>query len=295
VTTVDPGAEPTAAPEAAVAAAATDHSASTASAPRVRTRRLGPDELAELEEERKFLLTSLTDLEREHDAGDLDDADYHALADGYTKRAAEVLRAIDAGRAELPPKKPRRWGRLVAGTAAVIALAAGAGILVAQASGQRLPGDTVSGDIAESANTLLAEARALQNTDPLAALDRYEQALELQPDNAEALTYLGWLRVRVGAEADGRGLATGAELVAKGEASLDRAIEVAPSYADPYCFKAITRFRFYGDAAGARPAVDACLASNPPQVVLGLVANLQAEIDAALGGAPTTVAPTTTP
>ena len=33
------------------------------------------DRLAALEEERRFLLRSLTDLEREHDAGDVDDLD----------------------------------------------------------------------------------------------------------------------------------------------------------------------------------------------------------------------------
>ena len=42
------------------------------------------DRLAELEEERHYLLRSLTDLEKEHDAGDVDDLDYHTLKDGYT-------------------------------------------------------------------------------------------------------------------------------------------------------------------------------------------------------------------
>ena len=60
------------------------------------------DRLATLEEERRFLLRSLTDLEREHDAGDVDDLDYETLKDGYTFRAARVLRQIDEGRSELP-------------------------------------------------------------------------------------------------------------------------------------------------------------------------------------------------
>src|SRR5690606_11549803 len=58
-------------------------------------RQLDPDALAALEEERDFLLRSLDDLEREHDAGDVDDADYAELKDDYTARAAAVLRAID--------------------------------------------------------------------------------------------------------------------------------------------------------------------------------------------------------
>ena len=45
-----------------------------------------------------------TDLEREHDAGDVDDLDYQTLKDGYTVRAADVLREIEAGRSELPAR-----------------------------------------------------------------------------------------------------------------------------------------------------------------------------------------------
>ena len=41
---------------------------------------LDPDELAALEEQRDFLLRSLDDLEREHDAGDIDEHDYQTCA-----------------------------------------------------------------------------------------------------------------------------------------------------------------------------------------------------------------------
>ena len=58
---------------------------------------MNPDRLAELEEERRFLLRSLDDLEREHEAGDVDEHDFEVLRDGYTARAARVLRAIDDG------------------------------------------------------------------------------------------------------------------------------------------------------------------------------------------------------
>jgi hypothetical protein len=58
-----------------------------------------PDARAELEEERDFLLRSLDQLEAERDAGELDEDDYRSLKDGYTARAAEVLRALDEDRA----------------------------------------------------------------------------------------------------------------------------------------------------------------------------------------------------
>src|SRR4051794_18690615 len=60
----------------------------TADAPAPGLRVLGPDELAALEEQRDFLLGSLRDLDAEHDAGDVDEADYLALKDDYTARAA---------------------------------------------------------------------------------------------------------------------------------------------------------------------------------------------------------------
>ena len=65
---------------------------------------MNPDRLAELEEERRFLLRSLADLEREHDAGDVDADDYQTLREGYTVRAASVLRSIDEGRSAAPAR-----------------------------------------------------------------------------------------------------------------------------------------------------------------------------------------------
>ena len=50
----------------------------------------------ELDDERAFLLRSLEDLEREHDAGDLSERDYAVLRDRYTAHAAAVLRSLDA-------------------------------------------------------------------------------------------------------------------------------------------------------------------------------------------------------
>jgi hypothetical protein len=241
-----------------------------------------PDELAAWEEERRFLLGSLRDLEREHAAGDLDDADYRTLRDGYTARAADVLRSIEAGQAALPPKPARRAGRLVVMWAAVAAVAVVAGVLVARASGDRGAGGSATGGITDSVAATLSRARQAEVDDPRAAIDLYRKVLAEDPDNAEALTYLGWLEIRTGA-------ATGADdLVGQGEAHLARAIEVAPEYADAHCFTAIVRFRLREDPAGADAALSRCTAADPPQAVAGLLAGLQAEIDTALAGVPST-------
>jgi tetratricopeptide (TPR) repeat protein len=241
-------------------------------------RPLDADRLAELEEERRFLLRSLDDLEREHAAGDLEDDDYRTLRDGYTARAADVLRAIEAGRAALPPRRPRSRRRLALVWLGAAGAAIAAGVVVARTSGDRGAGESATGGITDNVAATLSRARQAELDDPIEAIDLYREALGEDPDNAEALTYLGWLEVRTGA-------ATGAaDLVDQGEANLQRAIEVAPGYADPQCFTAIVRFRLRDDPAGAKAALTRCRATDPPQAVAGLLAGLEAEIDAALEG-----------
>ena len=62
----------------------------------------------ELEDERTFLLRSLEDLDREHEAGDLSDEDHAVLRDGYIARTAEVLKALD-GRPSACGQPPPRY------------------------------------------------------------------------------------------------------------------------------------------------------------------------------------------
>lgn len=63
---------------------------------RAATEPTGPTDPAAggLIEERDFLLRSLRDLEAEHTAGDIGEADYLALKEDYTRRAAAVLRRL---------------------------------------------------------------------------------------------------------------------------------------------------------------------------------------------------------
>jgi hypothetical protein len=245
------------------------------------------DRLAELEDERRFLLASLADLEREHDAGDIDESDYETLKDGYTARAAAVLRAIDDGRRALPPGPPRRWGRIAVAVGALTVIAVGLGLLVAHFAGQRLPGQTVSGGIAEDSNSRLAQARSLLGTDPARSLLLYEAVKEVDPDNVEATTYLGWL---LSVQAANTGSAAS---ITQAEGLLDDAITLDPKRADAYCFKAVVRFRFLNDAAAARTALHECAALHPPAEVSGLVQGLSEEIDAALAGGAATATPAT--
>jgi hypothetical protein len=162
------------------------------------TRPLDPDTLAALEEQRDFLLRSLEDLEREHDAGDVDDHDYASLKDDYTARAARSIRAIEAHHARVAAVRPRRsWPRTMAVLAGVVAFAVVAGVLVARFSGRREAGDALTGDIRESTRTQLDNARiALQQERYDDAIEIYDAVLADQPDSIEAMAYKG--RAQIG-------------------------------------------------------------------------------------------------
>jgi len=142
----------------------------------------GLDRLAQLEEERRFLLRSLRDLDAERRAGDVDAEDYATLRDGYTARAATVLRELEAGRSALAARPPQRWVRLLLGLAAVAVVAVGAGWLVARSSGERLAGQQITGaDPRQDLDAKLVQARVLTGEDVPAALALYDEILAEQP------------------------------------------------------------------------------------------------------------------
>jgi hypothetical protein len=242
------------------------------------------DRLAELEQERDFLLASLEDLEREHDAGDVDDHDYQALRDGYTARAAAVLRDLAASEeAVLTPRRPLRWGRVGAIAATMLALGALAGWLVAHYSGQNVPSNNAVTSTNDKVAQLLAGARQVA---PIDALNVYGQVLALDPGNVEALTYSGW-SARILAIQQAAGPArTG--LIQAAQAKLAQAVAADPSYPDAQCFMAVLTFRDLGQAAAAKPYLDRCEAANPPAEVKGLISAMATDLDKALAGAPAT-------
>ena len=233
---------------------------------------MNPDQLAELEEQRRFLLRSITDLDREHQYGDVDDHDYKTLRDGYTARAASVLRSIDAGKAEVPPRPPRRPLVLAAWIVGTLLVASLAGWLVARSSGQRLPGQSITGGLpGDEVAVKLAEARELLSVDPQQAIIRYQEVRDLQPDNVEALTYMGWLIAQ-----------SNTSLAASGAELLRGAIKLDPSYADPHCFLAITSARFLQppDLDTARSEAQACLDNNPPSQMVDMIQGFIDELGA---------------
>ncbi|TML65080.1 MAG: tetratricopeptide repeat protein [Actinobacteria bacterium] len=238
---------------------------------------MDPDSLAHLEEEREFLLRSLRDLEREREAGDIEDGDYRTLRDDYTARTASVALAIDEGRAQLPPPPARNARRLVATVVAVAVVALGAGVLVARASGERVAGRPGSGSLPTGDTEQLAQARvALNEGNVVEAVKTYDRVLKTNPRNPEALAYRGWI-LRLAAVSGG---AFDQKLWQQGLASIERAIAVDPSYPDAHFFRGLILYRDRHDATGAAAELQKFLGLNPPPDMVAPVRQLLGEVTA---------------
>jgi tetratricopeptide (TPR) repeat protein len=287
-----------------VSAGESDAGTSAARSPSAR-RQLDPDALAALEEERDFLLRSLDDLEREHDAGDVDDTDYAELKDDYTARAADVLRALDDRRAAAAANAPSRsWVRTAVGLGVVAVLALGVGWFAFRDAGTRTPGGGITGDARQDSANLAMEAlqltglaqQALREGDSDGALElyrqameSYSQALELSPGNAEALTNRGWLYHNL-ALAVGEG-SEAVELEGYALQDLDRAIAAEPSYGPARVFRAFLAADA-GQFAAAQADLDAADPADIPTYMASTVDDLKARIATGLAGTPSsTVAP----
>ena len=146
----------------------------------------------------------------------------------------------------------RRRGRNAAvWTVIIVVVAGGAGLLVARSSGSRSADGSISGEIRVTSRELIFEAqRRLGEGDMDGAIAAYDEALELQPSSAEALTYRGWLTSRRG-DPD-----TAAEY-------LDDAIATDPAYPDARLFRAIVALE-QGDGSAAAVELAAFDSLDPP-------------------------------
>lgn len=244
---------------------------------------MNPDRLAELEEERKFLLKSIRDLEQEHSVGDIETDDYTTLRDGYVARTAAVLREIEDGRTALKTTPRRPWYRTLAIVGVTLVVAVALGLFVANSAGQRLPGQSLTGgQDADEVAVLLAKANQLLGTDSEGAIAAYDEVLAIEPNNAEAATYKAYLQVIEGNRAGDQAA------VQAGVAALREAALLDETYGDPHCLLAVAGGRFLDPVDKELVLTEGpkCLALNPPANLLSQIQDLIATFD---GSAPTTV------
>ena len=245
--------------------------------------RLDPDELAALEEQRAFLLRSLDDLEREHEAGDLDTNDFETLRDDYTARAAEILRAIEQQhRAFADARRPRSMARTAAVFAGVLAFAVLAGWLVASSMGAREAGDSATGGIGVRQSPSQRAQACQQLMDPQSpteAIECFRDVLEEDERNVVALSFLAWqleLSAPIVGGDDGEALSESARTL------VERAIEHDPNYSYARAFRAVIAYRD-GEYELAQQYLDDFRAGDPSSDAESVI--VQMELDERIGEA----------
>lgn len=201
-----------------------------------------------LNDQRQFLRHSLEDARREHEAGDLTDADYEALR----QRDEALLAAVESSLAELEAAQdavgPAASGGAVAeapsgvgvarrlwklrhrrwfAVAGVVLVAAGAFLLVHALTAPRLPGETATGTIdlntAQKIQRQLAQARTLvRGGDVTEALALYGTVLAEDPKQPVALAEWGWLDWQAASKVKEQNVA------AEGASALEEAVRLDP-------------------------------------------------------------------
>ncbi len=152
-------------------------------------------------EQKEFLLKSLHELDQEFENGNLSLDDHEMLVRRYTRELANVTEAkkvVDSGS---EPKKGYRTKALV-WSLGIVLLGAAAGITIGQTSGARSSGESITGSIRKSVSSQISEAQMLLgNRDRWGeAIEIFDDVLETQPSNVEALTYRAWLNYQSGGE-----------------------------------------------------------------------------------------------
>ena len=153
------------------------------------------------ENEKYFLLKSLDDLDGELAKGDITEKDYAQLTRNYKRRLIKLTKQETSSRNE--PKlhnAKKTWFSVFF----LVVLALISGIAIANWSGERTGSETITGSIRKSTVTKLQEAqRLLSDSEKWGeAISIYDEVLEDQPSNVEALTYRAWLQYRLGEGSD---------------------------------------------------------------------------------------------
>ena len=235
-----------------------------------------PSDHRRLEEEKAALYRALRELEFDHDAGHLSDADYEGLRDRYETRAAALLTGLDALGPAPAPREPatpapapaatvpwtRRPAAMAAGALLLLVFGVIIGINASRLTerdetppGARLPvpgpgaspvgppptvrlepGKPIPPEML--AGMLQAARRSLFDGNYSQAVAAYQAVLKRDVKNVDALTHMG-LIVAIGGHAD----------VAL--ETLDRALAIDPKYPPAYLYRGQVLFEQKQDYAGA--------------------------------------------
>ncbi|MCB1285486.1 MAG: tetratricopeptide repeat protein [Microthrixaceae bacterium] len=234
-------------------------------------RRIDLDAIARLEEERDYLLDSIRDLDRERDAGDVDEEDYEELRRGYVARAAAAIEALEEHTDELAQRQAAArpaLSRRLAWIGGCLVFGVVAAVLLINASASRVGDESLTGNTA-SPGAGARRCMTLSMSEPQEGIACYDELLADAPDNVTYLTYQGWAFART-------------DRPEEAMERFDRVVELDPTFPDVWVFIASVRADT-GDFAGAQEAIDALMALDPSPAVRNTLASQGLERKIALG------------
>jgi hypothetical protein len=243
-----------------------------------------------LEDRRDFLLRSLEDLRAERAAGDIGEEDYSALAgrdEGHLAAVLEELAELDRADDEKAQEEPaqreqaqdeerpdekarpadaparRRRRPLWRAAVALVALSAGATLLVVHLTTPRLPGQPATGSTPGSVTAELDEAATLVNqgtsTSLGQALALYRDVLRVDPSQPQALAETGYLEWEAGFSAGD------VAQERQGRSLIERSLAVEPNDYATHLFLGTIDLEQDHDASAAVGQYRSFLAEHPPK------------------------------
>jgi len=256
-----------------------------------------------LANEREFLRASIDDLERELSAGEVEAEDFAVLHARYRERLIEVETALSdqepssaedvlaASSGSAPSSEVRsarrvrqrlgrRRTRLVIGIAAASCFVVAAALLAAALAGVRLPGESDTGSVslstAQQEQETLDRAAIVGSEGQVAeAVQLYDQVLRTDPSQPDALAYGGWLIRLAGLSAKNR------VVVARGDASVAKAVKVSPGYPDAHALYGVILYEDFASPKAASAQFAAALGAGASDNLLESVAAIAANAFAA--------------
>ena len=251
---------------------------------------LAPDAREGLREDKHVVLRALRELEFEHGAGHVYDADYAELRARYEGEAAAIITELDrlgeprtspsAPRAEAAPVASRAAWRhplaLAGSAAALVFFGVALGVLVVRYTepdqsrggpGMAVPGMPGTGDAPSMANAprgpvtpemlqgmLQAARQSLFDGRLNEAVSAYQAVLKRDPKNVDALTHLGLVLV----------LGAGPQHADQALEMFDKALAIQPDYPPALLYRGHVLLEVKKDPAGAITSWERFVAVAPP-------------------------------
>jgi cytochrome c-type biogenesis protein CcmH len=209
--------------------------------------------------ERERLETEQRETEFDFQSGKLSEEDYTAIRRRLDAEAAAAGQKLAALPVSAPPRKapaaktaaarePRTWKtwQLATGSVLLLVLGLALGVLLMQATRQRgaegdsMTGGFLTGTPSSGSETLLAQGRAaLDRRDFSQAIESFKKVLSADPNNPEALAYMGLILAQAG-HSDGA------------LSAYDRALAADPNFPMALWGKGMLLAQSGGDPAEAR-------------------------------------------